>query len=96
MGAVEARLIALDAKTGKPCENFGAGVVKIEPSLQLCLPGEFQITSAPAIVNDTVVTGSAIAPEHLHWTLNVDPGAKRKLNSAAERRRTEKRQDHNC
>lgn len=61
MGTVDARLIALDAETGKPCEDFGNdGHVQIEPSLQLRWPGEFQITSAPAIAGDTVITGSAI------------------------------------
>jgi len=62
MGTVDARLIALDAETGKPCEDFGDnGHVQIEPSLQLRWPGEFQITSAPAIAGDTVITGSAIS-----------------------------------
>lgn len=62
MGTVDSRLIALDAKTGNLCTDFGDnGQVQIEPSLALRWPGEFQITSAPAIINDTVVTGSAIS-----------------------------------
>ncbi|MEM9670086.1 MAG: pyrroloquinoline quinone-dependent dehydrogenase [Pseudomonadota bacterium] len=61
MGTVEAHLIALDARTGEPCQDFGSsGVVQIEPSLALRWPGEFQITSAPAIVGDVVITGTAI------------------------------------
>ena len=61
MGTVDSRLIALDTATGEPCAEFGdAGEVKIEPSLKLRWPGEFQITSAPAIIGDTVITGSAI------------------------------------
>lgn len=61
MGTVDSRLIALDARTGERCGGFGNdGEVQIEPSLQLRWPGEFQITSAPAIVGDTVVTGSAV------------------------------------
>ena len=61
MGTVDARLIALDAKTGAPCADFGdGGEIQVEPSLQLRWPGELQITSAPAIVGDIVVTGSAI------------------------------------
>ncbi|MFK7842022.1 MAG: pyrroloquinoline quinone-dependent dehydrogenase, partial [Sphingorhabdus sp.] len=60
-GTVDARLIALDAKTGIPCEAFGkAGTKRILPSMSLRWPGEFQITSAPAIVGDTVVTGTSI------------------------------------
>ncbi|MCA8902977.1 MAG: pyrroloquinoline quinone-dependent dehydrogenase [Hyphomonas sp.] len=61
MGTVDSRLIALDAATGTPCAGFGTdGEVQIEPSLDLRWPGEFQITSAPAIIGDTVITGSAI------------------------------------
>ena len=61
MGTVDSRLIALDSKTGEVCSDFGnGGQVQIEPSLELRWPGEFQITSAPAIINDTVITGSAI------------------------------------
>ncbi|MEM9285740.1 MAG: pyrroloquinoline quinone-dependent dehydrogenase [Pseudomonadota bacterium] len=60
-GTVDSRLIALDAATGRPCEDFGAGgAVQVEPNIPLRWPGEFQITSAPAIVGDIVVTGSAI------------------------------------
>ena len=61
MGTVEADLIAVDAKTGEPCEDFGeAGRVKIEPSLALRWPGEFQITSAPVISGNVVITGTSI------------------------------------
>nr|WP_247713440.1 pyrroloquinoline quinone-dependent dehydrogenase [Qipengyuania polymorpha] len=62
LGTVDARIIALDARTGKPCEAFGTeGQLRIEPSLTLRWPGEFQITSAPAIVGDIVVTGTSIS-----------------------------------
>ena len=62
MGTVDARMIALDARTGKPCEDFGEGGTKrIQPSVSLRWPGEFQITSAPAIVGNTVVTGTSIS-----------------------------------
>jgi len=60
-GTVDARVIALDAVTGKPCPGFGkGGTVQIEPEIELLWPGEFQITSAPVIVGDSVVVGSAI------------------------------------
>ncbi|NND00919.1 MAG: pyrroloquinoline quinone-dependent dehydrogenase [Gammaproteobacteria bacterium] len=62
MGTVDARLIALDAHSGKPCSDFGnAGSVQIQPGMSLRWPGEFQISSAPAIVGNVVVTGSAIS-----------------------------------
>jgi quinoprotein glucose dehydrogenase len=60
-GTLDSRVIALDARTGKRCASFGDnGEVRIEPSISLRWPGEFQITSAPAIVGDVVVTGTAI------------------------------------
>ncbi len=62
MGTVDARVIALDAKTGELCESFGgAGTVRIEPSISLRWSGEFQITSAPAIIGDVIVTGTSIS-----------------------------------
>lgn len=61
MGTVDARLIALDARTGQLCDDFGdGGAVRIESDMALRWPGEFHITSAPAIVGDHVITGSAI------------------------------------
>lgn len=62
-GTIDARLIALDAKTGKPCASFGTGGtvdltrgVVYGPEFR----GDFQVTSAPAIVGDVVITGSSI------------------------------------
>lgn len=61
-GTNDSRVIALDAATGRPCTDFGVnGEVKVEPSMALRWPGERQITSAPAIVGDVVVVGSAIS-----------------------------------
>jgi quinoprotein glucose dehydrogenase len=57
----DARLIALDAKTGAPCADFGAnGEIKIDIGAALDWPGEFQITSAPMVSRGVIVTGSAI------------------------------------
>lgn len=61
MGTNDARLIALDAKNGELCSSFGdRGQVHIDPGMELLWPGEFQITSPPAIVGDVVIVGSAI------------------------------------
>ena len=61
MGTVEAQLIAVDSKTGEPCADFGEdGRVQIEPSLSLRWPGEFQITSAPVVFENVVITGTSI------------------------------------
>jgi len=62
MGTNDGRLIALDAETGRRCQGFGdGGEVKIEPTVPLDWPGEFQITSPPAASDGVVVVGSAIA-----------------------------------
>ncbi|BAM88698.1 hypothetical protein S58_26920 [Bradyrhizobium oligotrophicum S58] len=61
MGTVDARLIALDARTGRRCPEFGTdGEVRIEVAKALLWPGEFQITSAPVVGRDVVVVGSSI------------------------------------
>ena len=63
-GTVDARVIALDARDGRPCADFGvAGTVQIDPGA-LRWPGEFQITSAPVVTSvgsgGIVVVGSSI------------------------------------
>jgi quinoprotein glucose dehydrogenase len=63
MGTADARLIAIDAATGKLCEDFGnggqidlaTGVGVSERDL-----GEYGLTSPPAILKDLVIVGSAI------------------------------------
>ncbi|MEL6365085.1 MAG: PQQ-binding-like beta-propeller repeat protein, partial [Pseudomonadota bacterium] len=62
MGTNDARLIALDARTGERCLGFGEdGEVRIDPGMDLIWPGEFQITSPPAVAGDVVIVGSAIS-----------------------------------
>ncbi len=62
MGTADYRLVAIDAKDGKPCERFGdAGEVRMPTSIAEVFPGEVQATSRPAVVNDVVVVGSVVA-----------------------------------
>ncbi|MHA7871642.1 MAG: pyrroloquinoline quinone-dependent dehydrogenase [Hyphococcus sp.] len=62
MGTNDSRLIALNAEDGAVCENFGEnGAVRIDPGMDLVWPGEFQITSPPVVVGDSVVVGSSIS-----------------------------------
>ena len=57
----DARLIALDARTGAPCADFGSGgEIRIDVGKPLEWPGEFQITSAPLVSRGVIVVGSAI------------------------------------
>jgi quinoprotein glucose dehydrogenase len=62
MGTNDVRLIALDARTGVPCADFGTGgQVKVQIGKELLWPGEFQITSAPVVSRGVIVVGSSIA-----------------------------------
>jgi quinoprotein glucose dehydrogenase len=57
---LDARLISLDAKTGKPCLGFGDyGQVSLRdvPGYRA---GWYHMTSPPAVIDDLVVVGSAI------------------------------------
>jgi quinoprotein glucose dehydrogenase len=61
IGTLDARLIALDGETGKACENFGAGgQIDLTKDVNLRDAGQYQVTSAPAIAGDLVITGSSI------------------------------------
>jgi len=60
-GTLDARLIALDGTTGKPCSDFGDnGEVELTTGVKLRDPGDYQVTSAPAAIGDVVITGSSI------------------------------------
>ena len=62
VGTLDARLIALDGETGKPCADFGAnGQVDLTKDVDFHHIGNYQVTSAPTIVKDLVITGSSIA-----------------------------------
>ena len=62
MGTNDARVVALDARTGLPCAEFGTnGEVKLDIGRRLEWPGEFQITSPPIVAHGLVIVGSAIA-----------------------------------
>jgi quinoprotein glucose dehydrogenase len=61
IGTLDARLIALDAATGKLCTKFGSsGEVDLTNGVKLRDPGDYQVTSAPAIYQNLVITGSSI------------------------------------
>jgi quinoprotein glucose dehydrogenase len=63
LGTLDARLIALDAATGKPCDGFGAegSVNLLDGIAPLADPIEYNVTSPPTVVGDVVVVGSSIA-----------------------------------
>lgn len=60
-GTLDARLIAVDAKTGQPCQDFGTnGAVDTAAGMGDAAPGMVSITSAPTIVRGVVVVGHQI------------------------------------
>lgn len=61
MGTADTRVISVDAKTGQRCTGFGQnGELGIDPGMPLLRPGEFQITSAPVVLNGVLIVGSSI------------------------------------
>jgi len=61
-GTLDARLLAVDAGTGHPCKDFGTGgQVDLTNGLTLHDRANYSVTSPPAIYENVVVVGSAIA-----------------------------------
>jgi len=64
LAAMDARLIALDARTGRTCADFGEqGTVNLRTGLRNPpqSDGEYGMTSPPAVVNGVVVIGSSVS-----------------------------------
>ncbi|HEV3182873.1 MAG TPA: pyrroloquinoline quinone-dependent dehydrogenase [Steroidobacteraceae bacterium] len=60
-GTLDARLLALDADTGRPCGDFGAGgQVDLTRGVRIRDPGAYLVTSPPAVFGKVVIVGSAI------------------------------------
>jgi quinoprotein glucose dehydrogenase len=61
IGTIDARLISLDADTGKTCSSFGQrGQIDLKKDVGKIEGGQYEMTSPPAIVNGVVVVGSAV------------------------------------
>jgi quinoprotein glucose dehydrogenase len=61
MGTLDARLIALDGRTGRLCASFGnRGIVDTTQGVRLTERGSYLLTSPPAIYRDLAIIGSAI------------------------------------
>ncbi len=69
IATIDAHLIAVDAATGEPCRDFGDnGVVNLRHGLRLSPHGfaDYEETSPPAVVGNTLVVGSSIQDNS--WT----------------------------
>jgi quinoprotein glucose dehydrogenase len=61
-GTLDSELIALDAETGKPCEDFGEhGRVALREGIGDAPSWEYYVTSPPLVIRDAVVVGALIA-----------------------------------
>jgi quinoprotein glucose dehydrogenase len=61
IGTLDARLIALDARDGAPCIDFGTGGnVDLAAAARPTERGEYLVTSPPAVYRDLIIIGSAI------------------------------------
>ena len=64
LATVDARLIALDARTGRPCGDFGAGgEVDLAGGLRHApaYHWEYGVTSPPAVASGLVIVGAAVS-----------------------------------
>ena len=61
VGTLDATLVALDASTGKLCQDFGkSGTVDLTDDVDFRKDIEYEVTSAPTVIGDVVVVGSSI------------------------------------
>lgn len=61
-GTMDSRLLAVDAQTGEPCQDFGKnGQVDLNAGIGKTVPGFVAVTSPPAIVDGVAVIGHKIA-----------------------------------
>ena len=80
-GTLDARLLALDAASGKPCADFGTkGEIDLnrDAATQTEWTGGYQVTSAPAIAGDLVIVGSSIAD---NWRVDTGRGIVRAFDA---------------
>jgi quinate dehydrogenase (quinone) len=61
----DARLIAINADTGKPCEEFGnQGTVDLTTDMGEVKPGYYQQTSTPLVAGNVVIVGGRVADNY--------------------------------
>ncbi|MEP7272060.1 MAG: pyrroloquinoline quinone-dependent dehydrogenase [Acidobacteriota bacterium] len=61
VATLDARLIALDAVTGKLVPDFGEnGQIDLTQGVRIAARGDYQVTSPPAVIGDVVIVGSSI------------------------------------
>lgn len=67
-GTLDARLIAVDAETGRPCSDFGDnGQVDAKAGMGKVFPGLVSINSPPVIIRGIAVTGHQTLDGQQRW-----------------------------
>ncbi|MFK7954979.1 MAG: PQQ-binding-like beta-propeller repeat protein [Lysobacterales bacterium] len=75
LGTLDARLIALDSKDGKPCKDFAdSGTLDLSRGIRNYRRGEYSQTSPVTVVGSTVVVGSSIGD---NGGVELEPGTVR-------------------
>ncbi|WP_240334248.1 membrane-bound PQQ-dependent dehydrogenase, glucose/quinate/shikimate family [Sphingobium estronivorans] len=68
LGTLDARIVALDARTGRICSGFGKnGQVRITDGMGAVPPGFVSINSPPTIVRGVIVTGHQVLDGQDRW-----------------------------
>jgi quinoprotein glucose dehydrogenase len=66
-GTIDGRLIALDARTGRPCQDFGrGGALDLKLGVGDPTPGEYGVTSPPTVIGDVVAVGALVGDGRRH------------------------------
>lgn len=67
MGTLDGRIVVLDGATGQRCADFArGGDIDLTDGLSEHQAGEYSVTSPPAIIGDTLITGAMVADSRRH------------------------------
>ena len=79
LGTLVGEVIALDARTGKLCSDFGVdGRVNLSEGVGAVELGQYSVTSPPAVIGDLIIVGSAIGDNR---ATNLERGIVRALDA---------------
>ena len=78
-GTLDARLVAIDGRTGRPCVDFGVGgEVDLKAGIRIRDPEDYLVTSPPAVFRDLIIVGSAIGDNR---AVDIERGVVRAFNA---------------
>ncbi|MEO1336380.1 MAG: PQQ-binding-like beta-propeller repeat protein, partial [Myxococcota bacterium] len=84
-GTLDAKLWALDAKTGKPCLAFGrGGWIDLKRGIRGVRREDYSVTSPPLAIGDVVVVGSSIGD---NGAVRLESGAVRAYDARTGKQR---------